>query len=404
MNKNSASGYDSSSVRIAIVFLFCIVCCFDARPSIIRSDRNDIYSQAWETMLDRIEWTIQHIDDGYFPMLADNVTGEWETYRSPKWTGGFWVGMLWMAYEKTGKEKYLEWAKAWNDSMLGYEKEENHDRGFVYFNSSVYAYKLTKNPRYRYSAYQAARQLVEMFQSSSGIIPQNLKDKENVIIDTMMNLQLLWWAHVNADESDDMGDAYRDVALMHARTTLADFIRDDSSTWQSVHYDTSTGEIIQKHTHQGYSDSSCWSRGQSWGLYGFLKAYEATGNVAFLDAAKALGEYIIVHLPDDGVPWYDYDDPGKYKDTSAGAIAASAFLQLSKVVTDSDASTKYHGVGRQMVADLIKGHLTPFVGTDNPPGILRNGCYQIFKNADSETIWGDFYLMEALAELVFSGE
>ncbi|UCE19488.1 MAG: glycoside hydrolase family 88 protein [Gemmatimonadota bacterium] len=355
-------------------------------------------------MLDRIEWTVQHIEPGYFPMLADNATGEWKTHRNPKWTGGFWVGMLWMAYEKTGQEKYLEWARAWNDSILGYEHEGNHDRGFVYFYSSVYAYKLTKNPSYLNSALQAARQLVEMFQSSGGIIPQNLKDKENVIIDTMMNLQLLWWTHFNANENDPLKNSCPEIALLHAQTTLTDFIREDGSTWQSVHYDSSTGKIIKKHTHQGYSDSSCWSRGQSWGFYGFLKAYEATGNDVFLDAAKALGEYIIVHLPDDGVPWYDYDDPGKYKDTSAGAIAASAFLQLSKTVTDPNARIIYYEFGKQMVANLIKGHLTPFIEPESLVGILRNGCYQIYKNADSETIWGDYYLMEALAALIFERE
>lgn len=355
-------------------------------------------------MLQRIEWTTSHVEVGGFPQLGDNTTGEWETFENPNWTGGFWVGMLWLAYEKTGEKKYLQWARSWNDAILGYELEDNHDRGFVYFYSSVFGYRMILDERYFDSAFEAAHKLVDMFQPQSRAIPQNLDTPEDIIIDTIMNLQLLWWAYAYADETDPYRDVYLEVAIAQATTTLNDFVRQDGSTWQSVHYDLATGKIVRKHTHQGYTDSSCWSRGQSWGFYGFVKAYETTKKIHFLNAAKILGEYIITHVPEDGVPWYDYDDPGKYRDTSAGAIAAAGFLQLSKVVTDSASKERYQSIGRKMVKDLVQGHLTPFVDKDSSPGILRNGCYQIFKNADSETIWGDYYLMEALAQVLFSKE
>jgi unsaturated chondroitin disaccharide hydrolase len=362
----------------------------------------DIYNKAWELILKRIEFTATHLQQIYFPMLADNITGEWESFENPNWTGGFWTGMLWLAYEHTKKAKYLQYARTWNDAILGFEQENNHDRGFIYYYSSVYGYKLTSEKRYLESAFQAARKLVNMFRSNSKVIPQNLNDKQNVIIDTMVNLQLLWWAHANAEDSDPFRQLYKQVAILHTQQTLNNFIRSDGSTWQSVHFDTTTGNIIKKHTHQGYADSTCWSRGQSWGCYGFLKAYEATRDINFLNVAITLADYIITHLPDDGVPWYDYDDPSKKKDTSAGAIAASAFIQLSKIVTDSVAQTKYFNTGKHIIENLIQSHLTPFVGTESPPGILRNGCYQIFKNSDSETIWGDYYFMEALAFIHFN--
>ena len=367
----------------------------------IRVSEFDIYTQAWDVLLQRIDWTVRHIDTTHFPMLADNITGEWETYDNPKWTGGFWVGMLWLAYEHTNNPKYLKYAQIWNDEILGYEQENNHDRGFVYYYSSVFGYRLVNDERYRQSAFKAAQKLVDMFQSGCGVIPQNLKDKKNVIIDTMMNLQLLWWAYSNAEDTDSYKKLYRQVATDHSNTTLKDFIREDGSTWQSVHYDAISGAVIKKHTHQGFSDSSCWSRGQSWGLYGFTKAYEVTGNEDFLKTAIKIGEYIINNLPEDGVPWYDYNDPGKYKDSSAGAIAATGFYQLSKVVQDSLSKNRYENIGRQMIISLIQGYLTPFAGESSPPGILQKGCYQIFRNASSETIWGDYYLMEALAQVIF---
>jgi len=334
-------------------------------------------------------------------MLADNASGKWEVFEKPGWTGGFWVGMLWLAYEKTGEHKYLKWANSWNDATIGYEQENNHDRGFVYYYSSKYGYELTGDERYYKSTIKAAQKLVNMFQSKAKVIPQNLKNPDNVIIDTMMNLQLLWWAFINAKKKDPYKELYKQTAVDHATTTMHDFLREDGSTWQSVHYDTLTGNIIKKHTHQGFADSSCWARGQSWGLYGFAKAYEATANTDFLNSAIFLGEYIISNLPEDNVPWYDYNAPGKYKDTSAGAIAASAFFELSSIVKDSTQKLRYHQTGLQILKSLITKHLTPFVDSEGPSGILRNGCYQIFKNANSETIWGDYYLMEAIAQVIF---
>ncbi len=359
------------------------------------------YLTAWTSLLERIQWTAANIEAKSFPSLADNFTGEWEVNENPGWTGGFWVGMLWLAYEKTGENIYLNWAQSWNDVIFGYEDEDNHDRGMVYFYSSIRGYELTGNQIYWNSAFQAARQLVKMQEKNSWVIPQNMKNRENIIIDTMMNIQLLWWAYSKSDTTDPFKNRYLKVSLEQSEKTLHDFIREDGSTWQSVHYDTITGEIIKKHTHQGFADSSCWSRGESWGLYGFLKAYQATGRSEFLNASIKIGDYIIKHLPEDGVPWYDYDDPGRVKDTSAGAIAAAGFLQLSEVIVDPRSKAKYEATGRRILSSLIINHLSNFVDKESPPGILRNGCYQIFKNADSETIWGDYYLMEALSILLF---
>ena len=363
----------------------------------------DMYQRAWNSMLTRVEGTALSLKPGYFPMLGDNISGMWEAYRDPKWTGGFWVGMLWLAYENTNDEKYLKWAIAWNDSILGYESEDNHDRGFVYFYSSVYGYRLIQDTVYLKSGFKAADKLVSMSGRINKVIAQNQKDRTNIIIDTMVNLELLWWAAAEAKELGLNSEKYLRAGFDHADATGRDFVRADGSTWQSVHYDTMTAEIISKHTHQGYADSTCWSRGQSWGLYGFVQAYRTTGKKEYLEGAHKLAQYIILNIPEDGVPWYDYNDPGihyRKKDTSAGAIAACAFIKLSGLVSDPIQKNEYARMAEKIVTGLVSNHLTPFVGVDSPAGILRNGCYQIFANNDSETIWGDFYLMEALALLL----
>lgn len=42
-----------------------------------------------------------------------------------------------------------------------------------------------------------------------------------------------------------------------------------------------TDAPIGPNTVQGYSATSCWARGQAWGLYGFTTMYRRTGNTQF---------------------------------------------------------------------------------------------------------------------------
>lgn len=79
-------------------------------------------------------------------------------------------------------------------------------------------------------------------------------------------------------------------------------IRPDNSTFHVVNFDQSSGKIKARMTNQGYSDDSCWSRGQAWGILGFAKAYHWTRRREFRDAADRLAEYFMNHLPADGVP------------------------------------------------------------------------------------------------------
>ena len=70
-----------------------------------------------------------------------------------------------------------------------------------------------------------------------------------------------------------------------------------------------TGQPIGGATHQGHSDSSCWSRGQAWAIHGFAQAAINTGDSSFLSLARRLADYAIPRLPADAVPEWDYDLP-----------------------------------------------------------------------------------------------
>lgn len=81
--------------------------------------------------------------------------------------------------------------------------------------------------------------------------------------------------------------------------------RADGSTWHVLNYNQQTGAVTARYTSQGYADSSCWSRGQAWAIYGFVSAYRWTKNVAFLNTAVKAADYFLARLPADGVPyWY----------------------------------------------------------------------------------------------------
>ncbi len=143
----------------------------------------------------------------------------------------------------------------------------------------------------------------------------------------MMNLDLLAFA------SAQTGDPkYLDIAVEHARTAQRVFPRPDGSTPHVYDFDPATGAPLGPGTVQGYSPTSCWSRGQAWGLYGFTTIHRRTGNRDFLATAQKLADYALGALTPDHVPVWDYrapQAPHDIKDASAGAVMACGLLDLS---------------------------------------------------------------------------
>src|SRR5690606_32637903 len=128
-----------------------------------------------------------------------------------------------------------------------------------------------------------------------------------------------------------------DIAVSHAETTMKNQFRPDHTSYHVVIYDRESGEKIKAVTHQGFSDSSMWARGQSWAIYGFTMCYRETGKPGFLDFAEKVSDVYLERLPDDLIPYWDFDDtaiPDAPRDASAAAIAASGLLELSTFVKD----------------------------------------------------------------------
>ena len=352
---------------------------------------------------------------------GDNQTGEWKQREGFFWTGSFWVGELWKMYSHTHDEKYRRWAELWNARMVGAESQQNHDAGFLYYYSSVFGYQQTNSPELKESGLRAAQRLSQLFNPQTQLAAAWEINGDDSIVDTMMNLQIFWWA------SQQTGDPkWRDLGLKHARRTAEWFVRPDGSVTQSVHYNpgdgrqrldlrggtardahfelpnhSAPGDLLFKHTHQGFESGTTWSRGAGWALYGFSKTYEATHDPAILSTAVKVADYIVSELPEDAVPWYDFDDEGVHyrnRDTSAAAIIAGGLLSLSHQVSDPAKAALYRKESKRIAQALIDRYLSPVGSIDSsPPGILRHGSST--RPNDGMLIYGQYYLLETLLAL-----
>ena len=264
---------------------------------------------------------------------------------SKDWTSGFFPGELWYVYEYTHDPFWKEKAEK-HTEMLEREKKNGttHDMGFKMYCSYGNGYRLTGNPTYKDILIESARTLITRYKPNVGCLRSWDHHADQwecpVIIDNMLNLELLFWASRETNDS-----TFYNIAVNHARTTMKNHFRDDYSTYHVVNYDTITGNPICKVTHQGYADSSAWARGQAWALYGYTMCYRETGLPEFLEQAKHIERYIFTHpnLPEDLIPYWDFNAPeipNEPRDASAATCIASALYELSTYVPEYKALYK----------------------------------------------------------------
>ena len=338
------------------------------------------------------------IDSLGFPRSMSVKTGVIKKVPSKDWTSGFYVGTLWQLYTLTGDIKYKEYASKWN-SFLEKEKFNNrtHDMGFKIYCSFGKGFQINKSEYYKKIIIKSAQTLCTRFNKKIGSIKSwdHNEDKWDfpVIIDNMMNLELLFEASKLTGD-----DAYKQIAIKHANTTLKNHFRKDNSCFHVIGYDTLSGKVKSKNTHQGYSDSSSWARGQSWAVYGFTMAYRYTKDKAYLKQAEATAKFFINHqnMPEDGISYWDYNYPNipnTTRDASAAAVMASALLELYSF-TKNEAYLNYSNkVINSLSSDkylLSKSVEAPFV-LDHSTGDWSKKA-----ELDEPIVYADYYFLEAI--------
>jgi len=317
------------------------------------------------------------------------------------WTSGFYPGCLWMVYEATKNRDMLkkaEYATALVENNKFFVKD--HDIGFMIQCSYGNGYRLTKNPKYKGVIIQASKTGVTRYNPNVKSImswnPDAKRDwKFPVIIDNMMNLELF----INGTRFSGDSTFYK-VAINHANTTMKNQYRTDFSCSHVVDYDPVTGKMRKRDWNNGNDNpvTAAWSRGQSWGLYGFATMYKYTRKKEYLQQAEHIADYILnnQNMPSDMVPYWDYNAPKfpTMRDASAAALLASGLMELA--ARSPENGEKYFEAGEKILESLA----SPTYLNTSKQGVFllkhATGNFLRKSELDAGLIYADYYFLEAL--------
>ena len=369
-------------------------------------ERTECSSRNWtenalKQCLEKTEKNIDRIGE-HFPHVAYN--GVYNDQGPAFWVSGFWPGLLWLLYEETENERARNLARKLEermDEVLDGFLSIHHDVGFMWLPSAVIDYKLTENPQSRVRGLKAASHLAGRFNLAGRFIRAwtdevDPDSKGWAIIDSMMNIPLLFWA------SAEMNDPrFYHIAEAHADTVLSQFVRSDGTTAHIVSFDPYTGEKIENLGGQGKGPDSAWARGQAWLIYGMALAYRETGKEAYRTASKNAADYFLSHLPEDNVPYWDFrtDPEDRYVlDSSAAACTASGLLELSCSMKDDSENVFYYEKALEILKGLYEYH---YDASDESQAMILHGTvnYARKRHINVPIIYGDYFFMEALIKL-----
>ncbi len=333
-----------------------------------------------------------------------DATGHWKTVTPSDWTSGFLPGAMWEMYQATGDSFWSTQAKAWTVPLAGQTSQEG-DLAFRFMTTDEPLYELTSDPAYRQVLLDAAASKNAMWNETVGAFETTWHQSTSgdpranfgVIMDQTTDMQLLLWAAKQTNSQ-----TYIDRVTRHVQNVIQYMVRPDGGTFGWGFFDRNTGDFIDGESYQGYSNDSTWSRGQAWAIYSFTELAKELNSPDILAAAEKVSDYFINNLPSDYVPYWDFNDPSipnTYRDSSAAAIAASGFIQLSQLVTDPTASAKYLTAAEHIITSLSSPNYLAEGSTSR--GILLHGAQNVPNDPnkygdDVSLIFGDYYFLEAI--------
>jgi unsaturated chondroitin disaccharide hydrolase len=374
--------------------------------------RAEAWREAIDRMLVRIQDTAERVTSG-FPHWARPDTGQWTSTPDGDWTGGYWIGMLWLAATATGESQYRTRAEGLVERLRARIAAQTVFKSFPAYYGASLGSILHGASGARDIAVRTAESLARLYAPALGLIPLGPQAEEGghvgsteTSIDSLQAAPFLFWAARETGQA-----ALRETAANHAETIIPLHLRADGSFIQSSSLDAATGRLVRHYTHKGYSDTSTWGRAQGWGMLFSTQSYLAQpSRDAWLGAAMRGADWWLAHAPSDHVAFWDFDDPAipqTERDTAATAIALAALLRLGRVAPTESARARYREAAESTAGALVGRYLTPtHAGDGRGPGMLTEACFN--KRGDArpqdranrcEFIVGSYYLFESLLVL-----
>lgn len=364
----------------------------------IMNDNRQWVDSVWEKLEQKVSRTA--VENRYkIPYTTkDGIYDDYsEGQKITWWTNGFWGGLMWLMYSETQKECYKTTAEISEEKLdraFRYMDDLHHDVGFMWHILSGASYRLTGNRESRNRNLLAAQILMARYNiDGEFIVAWNGKECTGwSIIDTMMNLPLLYWA---AKETGD--SRYIKVAKKHADMAMRDHVRPDGSAAHIVSHNVDKPEVLEFIGGQGYDANSCWSRGASWAIYGFTLSYMHTWEIKYLETAKKVAHYFVANAAaSNWLPEVDFRAPEKdcYFDSTAGAVAACGLIEIANHVPENEKDFYLDSAIR-----LLKAMEKEWCDwSEENASILQNGTER-YGGSPMHIIYGDYFFAEAILKL-----
>ncbi len=323
------------------------------------------------------------------------------------WVHGMYAGCYWLGARLGGKNFFGVMAgkltATFEERLNKRVGIDDHDVGFVFTPSCVTAYKLTGARKYKEIALRAAEYFYNTSYSKEGkfIIraagwfrSEGAIQAYRTMMDSLMNAPLLYWAAKETGNED-----YFKAAHDHVKTTEELLIRRDSSSFHHYQFNPETHEPMYGVTLQGHSDDSCWSRGHSWGVYGFPIAYTYDKSDFIKEVHHDITYFMLNHLPDDMIPYWDFDfvDGDEPRDSSAGAVCVCGMLEMARQLPDNDPDKIIFQSAAVQMLEAIIDKCTDLDERDD--GLINHVTAALPQRTgiDQTAVYGDYFYLEALA-------
>lgn len=338
-----------------------------------------------------------HSSDQRFPRSWDAQKKQLITDPPHVWTVGFYPGLLWKAYFMTGDSSWHQAASRFVPALGSQATNTStHDLGFMLF-LGLGRGKDTSLSAIQPLLEEAARSLYSRFDPQIGAIKSYDSPKPEdfpVIIDNLINLELLLWAGEKNKDS-----TLTQAAIRHGDFTRVHFIEQGHtcSTHHKVIFSAQSGKLKATLPGQGASAESVWSRGLAWGIYGYTMLFRYLEDSTYLNLAGCMADYWLSHIPNDGIPYWDFEAkhiPKEPRDAAAAAITASALLELSGYLP-SDQGQRY----QDEATNILKSLCSPtYFLPAGKPFILDHSTLSVPHkiDVDQPQTMADYYFIEAL--------